>query len=72
MRFNDDGTTPTDDSVTVKSAPVSRQPLERSWLTVWQFCFMVWAAVWAIIGQERLPTFGSTTPSLTGINNILV
>ena len=65
MRFNDDGTTPTDNSVTVKSTPVSRQPLERSWLTVWPIFFMVWVAVWALIGQVRSPTFGSTTPSHT-------
>jgi hypothetical protein len=65
MRFNDDGTTPTDDSVTVKSAPVSRQLLKRSWLTVWPIFFMVWVAVWAPIGQVRSSTFGSVTPSYT-------
>ena len=65
MRFNDDGTTPTDDSATAKSGPASRQPLERSWLTVWPILFMVWVAVWASIGQVRSSTLGSVTPSYT-------
>ena len=45
MRFNDDSTTSTDDSVTVKSTPVSRQTRARSWLSVWPIFFMVWVAV---------------------------
>ena len=65
MRFNDDSTTSTDDSVTVKSTPVSRQTRARSWLTVWPIFFMVWVAVWASIGQVRSSTFGSVTPSYT-------
>ena len=63
MRFNDDGTTPTEDRVTVKSAPVSRQPLGRSWLTVWPIFFMVLGSVWELIGQVRPPTAGLITPS---------
>ena len=39
MRFYGDGTTSADNSGTVKSTPVSRQPLERSWLTVWPIFF---------------------------------
>ena len=65
MRFNDDSTTSTDDSVTVKSTPVSRQTRARSWLTVWPIFFMVWVAVWASIGQVRSSTFESVTPSYT-------
>jgi hypothetical protein len=30
---------------------------------VWPIFFMVWVAVWALIGQVRSPTFGSTTPT---------
>ena len=65
MRFYGDGTTSADNSGTVKSTPVSRQPLERSWLTVWPIFFMVWVAVWASIGQVRRSTFGSITSSYT-------
>jgi hypothetical protein len=65
MRFYGDGTSSADNSGTVKSTPVSRQPLERSWLTVWPIFFMVWVAVWASIGQVRRSTFGLITSSYT-------
>ena len=65
----DDGTTPTEDSVNVKSTPIYRQPLERSWLTVWQIFFMVWVAVWALIGQERSPRYLRVNHTITYLTN---
>jgi hypothetical protein len=65
----DDGTTPTKDSVNVKSTPIYRQPLERSWLTVWQIFFMVWVAVWALIGQERSPRYLRVNHTITYLTN---